>query len=253
MIFLFGNNNKSDCPLWQGADFMMKKDSKLHPGNDDFYLTMHNGSKHGIRMGLDKNSDFKDVDCKLSAGEAAIVIGHCRGDGKLRDGADIDVTAAALRLMTKIAQDNPNGGYNFFLAACSGAVQQPGAKDSLLSTLVQRTAALADQLLQGSITCWGYAAEAGLVNLDRGLPANRIGTHIYGARFDEKGVYQHYGYDFSVTARLKRENGKYDIISDSKALCPIQDVINWYDKDKCQPDMEFRFKNLYDTVKLTSK
>jgi hypothetical protein len=253
MLFLFSKINNSDCPLRQGADFMMKKNSKLHPGNDDFYLTEQAGPLHQCHSDLVSNSQFNNMNCALGNGEAAIIIGHCRSDDRLRDGADRDVTAAALRLMAKIAQDNPNGGYTFFLAACGGAVQQPRAKDSLLSTLVQSTPALADQLLQERITCWGYTAEAGLVKFDRGLPANRIGTHIYGALYDEKGVGQHCGYDSSVTTKLKRENGKYDIISVSWALYPLQEVIHWYDIDNCKPDMETRFKKLYDTVKLTSK
>jgi hypothetical protein len=37
MLFLFSNKGGA---LKDGADFMQTKNSKLHPGNDDFYLTM---------------------------------------------------------------------------------------------------------------------------------------------------------------------------------------------------------------------
>jgi len=116
------------------------------------------------------------------------------------------------------------------------------------------TPALANQLLEGSITCWGYTASAGLVNLDGMVPANRAGTHIYGALTDSKGVEQHCGYDSRVTTQLRRlPDGTYVTIFFSPALYPLKDVVDWVVKDRRMPNMETRFRDLYDTVQLTSK
>ena len=250
MLFLFSNKGGA---LWQGADFMRTKNSNLHPGNSDFYLAKQEAPLHRCLKDLGPNSQFDNVNCKLDNGEAAIIIGHGGSDDRLLDEARDDVTDAAIRLMARIAQDNPKGGYTFFLAACGGAKRQPGASASLLSTLVKRTDAMAQQLLQSSITCWGYTAEAGLVELNRGLPADRIGTHIYGALSDGKGVQQHCGYDSRVTAQLQRfGNGTNVTFIFTPALYPLADVNAWVDGGYKQ-NMQTRFPELYVTVELTSK
>lgn len=136
------------------------------------------------------------------------------------------MTDAALRLMAKIAQDNPDGGYTFFIAACGGAKRQSGASASLLSTLVKGTPVLAEQLRLGTITCWGYTAEAGLVELSGGLglPVNLTGTHIYGALTDGERVAQHCGYDSRVTTQLRRaSDGTYATFIFSPAFYPLPD------------------------------
>jgi hypothetical protein len=258
MLFLFSNKHDllQQRPLEDGAVFMKKKNSNLHPGNDDFYLTMQNLPKHECLGDLGPNSQFNNVNCRLGNGEAAIIIGHGGNDERLRDEAGRDVTDAALRLMAKIADDNPNGGYTFFLAACGGAKRQPGASASLLGTLVKGAPVLAEQLRLGTIRCGGYTAEAGLVELSGGLglPVNLTGTHIYGTLADGEGVMQHCGYDSRITTQLLRaSDGTYATFIFSPALYPLQKVIDWVVKDGCAPNMQTRFPHLYDTVKPTSK
>ena len=253
MLFLF---SKIPGKLKNGAAFMRTKNSTLHPGHDDFYLTNQNGSLHKFIGDLGPDSQFNDGECMLSAGEAVIIIGHGGDDERLRDESNRDVTSAALRLMAQIAKDNPGGDYSFFLAACGGAKRQPGASASLLSTLVKGTPAMAEQLRQGTITCWGYTAETGVVDLNGefGLPVNLTGTHIFGILIDENKVEQHCGYDSRVTAQLRRTlDGTYATFIFSPALYRLKEVIDWVDKDRCVPNMQTKFPNLYDTVKPTSK
>ena len=251
MIFLFSNKAGT---LKDGADFMQEKNSKLHPGYDDFYLTKQNGSPHECRSNLDPDSQFKDGECKLSDGEAAIIIGHGGSDNRLFDEARRDVTDAALRLMAQIAKDNSGRRYTIFLAACDSAKRQPGESSSLLSTLVQRTNALAEQLQQRNIECWGYTAEAGLVNLNsgHGLPLKLTGRHIYGT-ITKANVEYHCGYDRSVTAQLVRYgNGTYGTFIITEALCPLAEVYAWVQQG-CKEGMEKWSPRLYETIKPTSK
>jgi hypothetical protein len=251
MIFLFSNKNGA---LKDGADFMRTKNSKLHPASDGFYLTMQDNPKHGFFRELDPDSQFKDGECRLSDGEAAIIIGHGGSDNRLFDEADRDVTDAALRLMAQIAKDNSGRRYTIFLAACDSAKRQPGETSSLLSSLVQRTNALAEQLQQRNIECWGYTAEAGLVDLNsgHGLPLNLTGGHIYGT-ITKANVAYHCGYDRSVTAQLVRYgNGTYGTFIITQALCPLAEVYDWI-KQGCKDGMEKWSPRLYETIKPTSK
>ena len=249
MLFLFSNRNG---PLRDGAAFMQTKNRSLHPGLSDFYLIAQQNPTHNLLGGLGPNSQFDNVDCQLEDGEVVIIIGHGGNDNGLYDEAGANVTAAAIRLLTRIGEQNPNGNYIFFLAACGGALRQAGATNSLLNTLVSSVPRVAQQLLDGTIECWGYTATAGLVVLNQGLPADRRGTHIYGVLPDQEGVDQHCGYDRRITTRTRRlSNGQYVTIYFSPALYPLAEVIAWANVGY-EPDMEEKFPRLYETVELTS-
>jgi hypothetical protein len=56
----------------EGADFMQTKNSKLHPGIAEFYLTNQQGPLHKCVSGLNPKSKFNDGDCKLIEGMAII-------------------------------------------------------------------------------------------------------------------------------------------------------------------------------------
>ncbi len=250
MLFLF---SKINGPLRDGAAFMQTKNRNLHPGKNNFYRTAQQTPLHSLLDNLDANSQFNNVNCQLNNGEAAIIIGHGSDNDKLYDEAGADVTNAALRLMARIADQNTNGNYHLFLAACGGARKQTGGTTSLLKTLVSQTPKMAQQLLVETIECWGYTATAGLVPINQGLPANRRGTHIYGALPNQQNVDQHCGYDCAITARLRRvpETGQYITMYFSPGLYPLADVIAWANGGYT-PDMQIRFPNLYSTVERTS-
>jgi hypothetical protein len=248
LIYLF-----SDRPgaLRQGADFMRQKHAALHPAVPAFYLDAQDRPLHECLGNLGPDSDFQHVDCRLAQGEAAIVIGHGGAEPRLYDEAQRDVTQAALRLMAKIAADNRDRRYTFFLAACGGGVRQPAQQTSLLTTLVKGTPTMAGQLLCNIIACYGYTASAGLVHLSSGLPVDRQGTHIYGTLEDERGVEQHCGYDCRITTRLHRlSNGTYVTIYFSPALYPLAAVLNWANRG-FRPDMAQAFPLLFATVQPT--
>lgn len=245
MIYLFSSQAG---PLREGAEFMRTKKADRHPGDAAFYLAPEHGRHHDCLGDLGPGSTFEHVNCALVVGEAAIIIGHGGDDNRLYDEAQQDVTAAALRLMQKIASDNPAGRYTFFLAACGGAVRQPGRQASLLFTMVNSTPAMAEQLRQETIECWGYTASAGLVVLGPGLPPELGGTHIYGTLYNALGVDEHCGYDCRITTRLRRLwNGKYVTVFFAPALYPLSEIVNWANGGYT-PDMQVRFPDLYPTV-----
>jgi hypothetical protein len=249
MLFLFSSK---PGPLQQGAAVMQTKNSALHPGVDDFYLFAQRGPLHVCHGNLGPASRFDDMDCRLAAGESAIVIGHGGDDNRLYDESGNDVTDAGQRLMTRIAEGNPQGRYNFFLAACGGARRQPGQATTLLTALVSSVAAMANQLLREEITCWGYTASAGVLQLAAGVPNNYFGSHIYGTLAGAQGVEQHCGYDCQVTARLRRTaDGQYVIIYFAPGLYPFAEVVQWANMGY-QPPMSLRFPNLFTTLRRTS-
>jgi hypothetical protein len=219
----------------------------MHPGMTGFYLTTQQGPSHRFHGGLGPNSQFDAMDCHLTAGEAVIIIGHGGDDMNLYNHRGQIVSDAAGRLMAQIAKVNPEGGYNIFLAACGGAAQQLNKQASLLSTLIDNTQQLKNQLKLRRIECWSYTVEAGFLDLERGVPADRIGKHIYGVLNDGKEY--HSGYDTSLTTQLLlREEGGYTITSSPKVRIPFEEVITWYIDDNGVPGMETKFKDLYDTL-----
>ncbi|ALV06991.1 hypothetical protein [Roseateles depolymerans] len=245
MIYLF---SKKPGPLSDGAQFMKLKHAALHPADPAFYLASQSHPLHGCLGNLGPDSDFKNVDCRLNAGEAVIVIGHGGSDTNLYDEAGNDVTQAALRLMAKIAADNQDQRYRFFLAACGGGVRQPKQETSLLTTLVKATPPTADRLKNRTVECHAYTASAGLVDLGAGVPVNRQGTHIYGTLTDSQNVEHHCGYDCRITTQLFRlTNGTYLTIYFSPSLYPLSDVVSWAEKG-FKPDMDQQFPLLLETV-----
>jgi hypothetical protein len=247
MIFLFSNDSGD---LKADADFMRVKNFTTHPGIRDFYLTKQASPSHGDVKFLASNSQFQKGSCKLKQGEAAIIIAHSGNGNKLENDNYDDVTDAAGRLMAQIAEDNPDGGYHIFLAACGGAAPQLNAQASLLSTLIEKTQKLKAQLKLGSIKCWSYSVEAGRVDLDRGVPPNLMGTHICGVLVD--GEEYHCGYDTSITTQLLLEGENYTTTSAPKPRILLQTVVDWYDNDKGKTKLEVKFKNLYDTLVPTA-
>lgn len=245
MIYLFSNKSGA---LSDGAQFMKLKHAALHPADPAFYLATQSHPLHGCMDNLGPDSDFKDVDCRLNPGEAVIVIAHGGSDLNLYDEAGNDVTPAALRLMAKIAEDNQDQSYRFFLAACGGGVRQPKQETSLLTTLVKATPLMADRLKLEAVDCHGYTASAGLVHLSAGVPADRQGLHIYGTLMDSQNVEHHCGYDCRVTTQLRRlPNGQYLTIYFSPSLYRLGDVVSWAGKG-CKPDMDQHFPLLFETL-----
>jgi hypothetical protein len=249
MLFLFSSRPGG---LQDGAALMQTKNSARHPGEPAFYLFAQPGPLHACHGNLGPASQFDNMDCRLAAGESAILIAHGGDDNRLYDEARQDVTDAGLRLMKRIVEVNPQGGYNFFLAACDGARRHPGQQTTLLTALVRSTEAMAQQLLGGQITCWGYTASAGTLQLAAGVPMNYFGRHIYGTLTGQQGVEQHCGYDCQLTAQLQRlQNGQYVIIYFAPGLYPFAEVVQWA-RMGYQPPMSEKFPNLFATLKPTS-
>lgn len=250
MIFLFSDK---DGALRDGAAFMQTKNLQLHPGLPGFYRIQQAGSLHSCVNNLGPNSVFTQQNCKLSQGEAAIIIGHGGDDPNLYDEKRQNVTAAAFRLLTKLTADNANTPFTVFVAACGGGVRQPGQQTSLLTTLIKGTDALATRLSQKTISAWSYTASAGLATFDNSvLPDNCVGTHIYGVLTDNHQVEQHCGYDRRITVQLTRTlDGTYLTVFFAPALYPLSEVVAWWN-DRPRTPMQDRFPKLFATVEQTA-